>query len=62
MVTTTATDVVNNDQASTLCDEVAWDIYSCWKEQLTGRFGGGTPAPSIPNSQRQYDGDNFEDY
>ncbi|MCR9293290.1 MAG: hypothetical protein NXI32_11260 [bacterium] len=40
----------------------SWDIYSCWKEQLTDRFGAGTPSPSIPQSQRAYDGDNWHDY
>ncbi|MCP4479282.1 MAG: hypothetical protein GY818_14445 [Planctomycetaceae bacterium] len=34
----------------------SWGIYECWKEQLTDRYGGGTPAPSVPFSQRQYDG------
>ena len=34
-----------------------------WKEnQPIGRYGAGTPAPTIPNSQRAYDGDNWHDY
>ena len=43
-------------------DFESWDLLSCWKQQQADRFGGGTPAPTIPRSQRQYDGDNFEDY
>ena len=43
-------------------DFESWDLFSCWKQQQADRFGGGTPAPTIPRSQRQYDGDNFEDY
>lgn len=34
------------------------DLYTCWKEQSDNRFGCGSPAPSIPSSQRQYDGEN----
>lgn len=34
------------------------DLYTCWKEQSGNRFGCGSSAPSIPRSQRQYDGDN----
>ena len=41
------------------CRDV-WEIFHCWKEQQ-GRFGGGSPAPSIPRSQRQYDGGNWLD-
>ena len=34
-----------------------------WKEhQPIGRYGAGTPVPTIPNSQRAYDGDNWHDY
>lgn len=38
-----------------------WDElngYTNWKEQSGNRFGCGSPAPSIPRSQRQYDGEN----
>jgi hypothetical protein len=41
-------------------DELA--IYNCWKEQAKNRFGAGTPAPYIPRSQRQYEGDNLVDF
>ena len=43
-------------------DFVSWKIFSCWKQQPAHRFGAGTSAPSIPRSQRQYDGDNHFDY
>lgn len=39
-------------------DCASWEIFSCWKEQLNDQFGGGTPTPLIPTSQRQYDGEN----
>ena len=38
-----------------------WDElnrYANWKEGNTGQFGCGSPAPCIPLSQRQYDGEN----
>jgi len=38
-----------------------WDeleLYTCWKEQTASRYGGGSPAPFVPRSQRQYDGEN----
>ena len=34
------------------------ELYACWKEQTSSRYGGGSPAPFVPRSQRQYDGDN----
>ena len=46
----------------TSVDFDSWDLLSCWKQQQADRFGGGTPAPGIPRSQRQYDGDNFYEY
>lgn len=42
-----------------------WDeleLYTCWKEQTAGRHGGGSPAPVVPRSQRQYDGENSFEY
>lgn len=42
-----------------------WDeleLYTCWKEQTAGRHGGGSPAPFVPHSQRQYDGENSFEY
>lgn len=42
-------------------DRETWEIYRCWKEQQANRFGAGTPAPSTPPSQRQFDGDNWLD-
>jgi len=36
--------------------------YRWWKEQQSKRFGAGTPAPNIPRSQRQFDGDNWYEY
>ena len=39
-------------------DFESWDLLSCWKEQQSDRFGGGNAAPTIPHSQRQYDGEN----
>lgn len=38
-----------------------WDeleLYTCWKKQTNGRYGGGSPAPLVPRSQRLYDGEN----
>ena len=58
MITATSTDAANNDNASIPRDHVAWDIYGNWKEMPSACDGCGTPAPSIPRSQRQYDGDN----
>ena len=55
-----ATSTIVADPSRT--DELAWDIYSCWKEQMFDRFGCGSRAPSIPRSQRQYEGDNSFDY
>ena len=43
-------------------DFLSWEVYSCWKQQHANRFGAGTSAPSIPRSQRQYDGDNHFDF
>jgi hypothetical protein len=49
------------DGWSTRSDGEELDDYKCWKEQSKNCVGAGTPAPSIPRSQRQYDGDNFYD-
>ncbi len=43
-------------------DEESWEVLRCWKAQGSHRHGGGSPAPGIPFSQRQYDGDNWLDY
>ena len=40
----------------------SWELFRPWNEHEKARFGGGTPAPAIPRSQRQYDGDNCFDY
>lgn len=56
------TNATQNGLGDAVRDDLAWDVYSCWKEQLSGRFGGGTPAPAVPRSQRQYDGDNCFEY
>lgn len=34
------------------------ELYTCWKEQTASRYGGGSPAPFVSRSQRQYDGEN----
>lgn len=62
MVAATSSNASNNDLAAAVTDELAWDAYSCWKEQLSDRFGGGNSAPPVPHSQRQYDGDNHFEY
>ena len=59
MVAATTPNSVKSNRDRTEPDVLAWDIYNCWKEQLSDRFGGGTRAPSIPRSQRQYDGDDY---
>ena len=43
-------------------DFESWDLLSCWKEQQSDRFGGGNAAPTIPHSQRQYDGENYFEF
>ena len=43
-------------------DQAAWEMLSNWKQRHGDRFGAGTPIPEIPQSQRQYDGDNHFDY
>ena len=43
-------------------DFVSWDIFGNWKERNGNQFGAGSPSPSIPRSERQYDGDNYFEY
>ena len=43
-------------------DFESWELLSCWKEQQSDRFGGGNATPTIPHSQRQYDGENHLDF
>ncbi len=43
-------------------DLASWKLISNWKEHQSDRYGAGSPAPAIPRSQRQYDGDNCFDY
>ncbi|MDB4650136.1 hypothetical protein OAE37_00050 [Pirellulaceae bacterium] len=43
-------------------DDTSLDVLEGWKFQLHDRFGGGTPTPSTPRSQRAYDGNTWEDY
>ncbi|MEZ6081228.1 MAG: hypothetical protein R3C56_37835 [Pirellulaceae bacterium] len=54
--------VEQSEHAGSEPDFETWEIYRCWKEQQSDRYGAGTPAPSIPRSQRQFDGDNWFDY
>lgn len=43
-------------------DFTSWDIFGNWKERTGNHFGAGSPSPSIPRSERQYDGDNYFEY
>lgn len=52
---------VDLDQAYSERDFETLEIYRCWKEQSFVRHGAGSPAPSIPRSQRQYDGENWSE-
>lgn len=38
------------------------DVIASFRFQNQDRFGGGTPYPAIPESQRAYDGDNLFEY
>jgi hypothetical protein len=57
-------DLSDEELVSATSDQIsdALELYRFWKEQTPRRHGAGTPAPSVPRSQRQYDGDNgFDD-
>ena len=43
-------------------DVTAWELLCSWRQQHGDRLGAGTSSPAIPQSQRQYDGDNHFDY
>ncbi len=53
---------VDADQACSDSDFETLEIYRNWKEQGFARHGAGTRAPSMPRSQRQFDGDNWHEY
>ena len=42
--------------------EIYVDVIDSFHFQYEDRFGGGTPYPSIPNSQRVYDGNNWFEF
>ena len=52
----------NDPSVNALFDSPSWEVYDSWKEQTADRFGGGSPAPSVPFSQRQYDGENHLEF
>ena len=43
-------------------DRETLEIFGCWKQQLADRYGAGSHAPSVPESQRAYDGDNWFEF
>jgi len=52
----------NGFEAQVRIDLESWELFRPWNEHEKARYGGGTPAPAIPRSQRRYDGDNSFDY